>query len=144
MCFVLTLRDCKLCWRVLQEKPVRPPCGITTPGCISMTTPQRESLPSLSRTLSTPCSLMLASLSCSGTQWKGRSSLRFTASHSALKWQQRCRYSSDMHTATLVSPSYCLRCKYRQILSLFIGNRRCVAFQSGCQISVIMTPLPEV
>lgn len=75
MCFVLTLRDCKLCWCVLQEKPVRPPCGITTPGCISMTTPQRGSLPSLSRTLSTPCSLMPASLSCSGTQWKGRSSL---------------------------------------------------------------------
>lgn len=75
MCFVLTLRDCKLCWCVLQEKPVRPPCGITTPGCISMTTPQRGSLPSLSRTLSTPCSPMPASLSCSGTQWKGRSSL---------------------------------------------------------------------
>lgn len=65
----------------LQEKPARPPCGITMPGCISMTTPQRESLLFSSRTSSTPCSLTPASSSCSGTRWKGRSYLCFNASH---------------------------------------------------------------
>lgn len=64
----------------LQEKPVRPPCGITTPGCISMTTQQRESLPSLSRTSCTPCSLTPASSSCSEIRWKGESNLCFFAS----------------------------------------------------------------
>lgn len=59
------------CGCVLQEKPAPPPCGTTTPGCISMTTPQRENLPSSSRTSSMPCSPMPASLSCSGTRWKG-------------------------------------------------------------------------
>lgn len=63
----------------LQEKPVRPPCGITMPGCISMTTQQRESPPSLSRTSCTPCSLAPASLSCSETRWKGESDLSFAA-----------------------------------------------------------------
>lgn len=66
VCFYLCYCGC-----VVQEKPARPPCGITMPGCISMKTTQRESLPSLSRTSSTPCSLMHASQSCSGIQWKG-------------------------------------------------------------------------
>lgn len=56
---------------LLQGKPVPPPCGTTTPGCTFMTTPQRESLRSSSRTLCTPCSPMPASSSCSGTLWKG-------------------------------------------------------------------------
>ena len=134
------------CGCVLQEKPARPPCGITTPGCISMTTPQKESLPSLSRTSSTPCSPMRASSSCSGTRWKGESNFCFAASYyciSALK----CNNNAD--TALTCTPpplclyQSCLHCRYRQILFLFIANKRpavtedALPFtQSGCHVSL--------
>lgn len=75
LCVCVFLNHCGLC--VLQEKPVHPPCGITTPGCISMTTPQRGSLHSLSRTSSMPCSLTPASSSCWGTLWRGGSHFLF-------------------------------------------------------------------
>lgn len=101
---------------ILQAKPVHPPCGTTMPGCISMTTLQKESLHFLSRTLSTPCSLMPVSSSCSGTQWKGGCDL--------CVWfhclQQYCisaatmQNSSDMFTATFVSPSLLFRLQILQ------------------------------
>lgn len=111
-CFYLNHCGC-----ILQEKPARPPCGITTPGCISMTTPQRGSLPSLSRTSSTPCSPTPASSSCSGTRWKGRSNPCF---HCRSALQCQLRYHSDK--PAFVPPSYTAR---RQILSLCRKQRSC-------------------
>lgn len=67
------------CGCALQEKPVPPPCGTTTPGCTSTTTPPGESLLSLSRTSSMPCSLTPASSSCSETRWKGGRTFHLTA-----------------------------------------------------------------
>lgn len=57
-----------------QVRPARPPCGTTTLGPISMATPQRRSLPSSSRTSSTPFSLTHASSPSWGTLLKGQGS----------------------------------------------------------------------
>lgn len=148
--FVLFLHNCMWacfclnhCGCVSQEKPARPPCGITTPGCISTTTPQRGSLPSSSRISSTPCSLMPASSSCSGTQWRGDTNLLFywllpLHIYTENARQQRCRRSSDTHTATtFVPPSqqFTLQIQtdtfhvYRKQQSYC--HRGCVAFYSA-------------
>lgn len=87
-----------------------------------MTTTQKESLPSSSRTLFTPCSLMPVSSLCSGTQLKGGS--------------EKKPASSDMHAAAFVPPSWLFIVQiqtdtlpvYRQQKTC--GHRRCVALYS--------------
>lgn len=70
-CFANAMLIVSCDWQV---KPAPPPCGTTTLGPISMATPQRWSLPSSSRTSSTPFSLRPASSPSWGNLLKGQRS----------------------------------------------------------------------